>query len=55
MQLIASEENNLVHMYIHSGTMKLLKVVVLVSALFHLTMALSNEGEQKGTILKYIL
>ena len=32
--------------YIHSRTMELLKVVVLVGAIVHLTMALSIEGEQ---------
>ena len=41
---------NLLGTYIHSGTMELPKLVVLVSAFLLFTMAMSVEGEQIGVV-----
>ena len=37
--------------YIHCGTMELLKVLVLVSAIVHFTTVLSIEGMENGTYI----
>ena len=37
--------------YIHCGTMELLKVLVLVSAIVHFTWALSIEGMENSTCI----
>ena len=37
--------------YIHCGTMKLLKIVVLVSAIVHFNLVMSIEGMEKGTCI----
>ena len=40
----------LITLYIHSGAMELLKVMMLVSGFVYVTMALSIEGAKKGMI-----
>ena len=40
----------LITLYIHSGAMELLKVVMLVGGFVYVTMALSIEGAKKGMI-----